>query len=64
MVDCKKLEQHIKLCKRNLKNKRVKCCGNCPFEEEIKSYDPGLLKYFSEKRRQNEDSKGSFETSK
>ena len=30
----KKLKRHIKLCKRNLSIKRVKCCAYYPFEEE------------------------------
>jgi hypothetical protein len=30
------------LCKRNLKSNRVKCCAQCPFEEEIVSQYPEL----------------------
>jgi hypothetical protein len=41
-MDIKKLNNHIKLCKRNLKSNRVKCCAQCPFEEEIVSQYPEL----------------------
>jgi hypothetical protein len=47
-----KLKTHVKLCKRNLKSKRVKCCANCPFEEEIVGEYPELKKLFEEKREQ------------
>jgi len=45
-----KLKQHIKLCKRNLKSPRVKCCANCPFEEEITKEYPKLKKMFKAKK--------------
>ena len=46
-----KLKNHIKLCKRNLRSKRVKCCAECPFEEEIVGEYPEFKKEFIEKRR-------------
>jgi len=42
---------HIKLCKRNLRNKRVKCCAICPFEEEILAHYPELAEGFRAKRK-------------
>jgi len=50
-MDKKKLKRHIKLCRRNLSSKRVKCCAYCPFEEEIIKYYPELALLFREKRR-------------
>lgn len=46
----KKLKNHIKLCKRNLRNNAVKCCKDCPFEEIIIDRYPELKKGFKEKR--------------
>ena len=37
-----RLEKHIKLCRRNLRSTRVKCCTTCPFKEEILSIYPEL----------------------
>lgn len=45
-----RLAQHIKLCKRNLKNDRVKCCAMCPFEEDICEEYPELCNLFQKKR--------------
>jgi len=45
-----KLITHIKLCRKNLKSSRVKCCANCPFEEEIIREYPELKRLFEEKR--------------
>lgn len=45
-----KLINHIKLCRKNLKSSRVKCCANCPFEEEIIKEYPELKRLFEEKR--------------
>ena len=45
-----RLKRHIKLCRRNLKSGRVKCCADCPFEDEITSEYPELKKLFCEKR--------------
>lgn len=53
-MDIKKLETHIKLCKRNLKSDKVKCCANCPFEAEIIRRFPQLQLLFEVKRRLNE----------
>ena len=47
----KKLEKHVKLCRRNLKSDVVKCCAECPFEEEIVSQYPEMKSLFREKRR-------------
>lgn len=47
-----KLKNHIKLCKRNLNSKRVKCCTNCPFEEEIIKEYPDLKEKFEDKRNE------------
>jgi hypothetical protein len=50
MVDGAKLATHIKLCRRNLKSDRVKCCGSCPFEDIIVSFDPELHPLFVAKK--------------
>ncbi len=50
-MDEAKLSNHIKLCKRNLKSKRVKCCATCPFEEEIIERYPDIKLLFNEKRK-------------
>jgi hypothetical protein len=50
-----KLKIHIKLCKRNLKSTRVKCCNNCPFEEEILRHYPALKILFNRKRLRSEN---------
>lgn len=49
-MDKEKLETHIKLCRRNLKSNRVKCCATCPFEEEILKEYPELKWAFIGKR--------------
>ena len=49
-MDRDKLTKHVKLCKKNLKSKRVICCGTCPFEEEIVKEYPELKQLFEEKR--------------
>ena len=46
------LQDHIKLCKKNLRSKRVKCCASCPFEEFIIDKSPGMAVMFEDKRRQ------------
>lgn len=53
-----RMENHIKLCLKNLKSDRVKCCGSCPFEEIIIQYAKdnnitGLEKLFIKKRINN-----------
>jgi hypothetical protein len=53
-MNLEKLEKHIKkLCKPNLRSNRVKCCGDCPFEEEICNHDPSLKSLFQAKRELN-----------
>jgi len=49
-MDLKRLEKHIKLCKKNLNQQKVKCCAFCPFEEEIIKAYPELASKFEEKR--------------
>lgn len=51
LMDKAKLKTHIKLCFRNLKSERIKCCANCPFEEEITKYYPEVAVLFRLKRR-------------
>jgi len=50
-MDIDKLQKHIKLCRKNLNSKRIKCCSSCPFEEEILSIFPELKEKFIEKRK-------------
>lgn len=45
-----KLVNHVKLCRRNLMSSRVKCCAECPFEEEIVREYPALKILFYLKR--------------
>ena len=45
-----KLKDHIRLCRRNLKSGRVKCCAQCPFEDEIAGAYPELRVLFNRKR--------------
>jgi len=49
-MDLKKLETHVRLCRRNLRSNRVRCCATCPFEEEIVSQYPDLQDLFDKKR--------------
>jgi hypothetical protein len=51
-TDLGKLETHIRLCKRNLRTVRVKCCASCPFEEIIVRHYPEVRELFEQKRRQ------------
>lgn len=50
-MDSKKLEKHVKLCRRNLRSSRVKCCATCPFEEEITTQYPDMKQSFCDKRK-------------
>ena len=51
-MDREKILRHVKrLCRRNLKSDRVKCCAECPFEEEIVEADPSTRELFDGKRR-------------
>lgn len=49
-MNLKRLEKHIKICKKNLKNNRIKCCALCPFEEDICFYYPDMKDMFIQKR--------------
>jgi hypothetical protein len=50
-TDLGKLNTHIRLCKRNLHTKKVKCCANCPFEEIIVRHYPETRELFEQKRK-------------
>lgn len=50
-MDLNKLKVHIKLCRKNLKSKRTKCCAICPFENEICKNYPEMSILFKKKRR-------------
>lgn len=47
------LSNHVKLCIKNLKSKRVICCSQCPFEEDILAYYPNLRGLFEAKRKEH-----------
>lgn len=49
-----KLDKHIKLCTRNIKSDRVKCCAQCPFELIITQHNPELGPLFTQKRKKLE----------
>lgn len=51
-MDKARLAKHVKLCWRNLRSNRVKCCASCPFEEEITKEYAGADILFKAKRRQ------------
>jgi len=51
IMNRKKLEKHIKLCRRNLKNVKVKCCLDCPFKEIIVQYHPEMNILFNNAKR-------------
>lgn len=44
------LADHVRLCRRNLRSRRVKCCARCPFEDEIVDAYPKLRALFVAKR--------------
>lgn len=50
-MNIEKLHNHIKLCRKNLKSSRVKCCAACPFEDEILCVFPNMDKAFEAKRQ-------------
>ncbi len=56
-IDLKKLENHIKLCQKNLKDKRIKCCINCPFKDIILQYYPYLKQLFKINETKSEKNK-------
>ncbi len=45
-INLEYLENHIKLCKRNMNNLKIKCCKTCPFENIIIYYYPEMKVYF------------------
>lgn len=49
-MNIKKLKNHVKLCTRNLRSTRVRCCAECPFEAEILSVYPSMWTLFAHKR--------------
>ena len=55
----KRLAKHARLCRRNLLSPRVKCCAQCPFEDEIVAALPGLGPLFRAKRRALRGGKGA-----
>ena len=59
-MDKQRLSRHIRLCRRNLASKSVKCCAECPFEEEITSEHPGLKEKFETKRSMLTNSRKKF----
>lgn len=44
------IRKFSKLCRRNLKSKRIKCCKNCPFKEDIIKACPDLEELFKESK--------------
>lgn len=50
-MDLNKLKTYVRLCQKNLESKRVKCCGTCPFEEEILAVYPEMVDLFTAKRK-------------
>jgi len=47
-----RLERHVKrLCIKNLRDKRVKCCAECPFQDLIEKAFPETAVLFKEKQR-------------
>jgi len=40
----------VKLCLKNLRSKKIKCCAKCPFEEEIIKEYPNMKTLFDVKR--------------
>ena len=54
-----RMERFIRrLCIRNLRSRRVMCCTDCPFEDEIVKRYPELARHFDEKRRRLLDREG------
>jgi len=49
-VDLAKLDRHVRLCRRNLRSDRVKCCAACPFEALIVGHAPELAELFERTR--------------
>ena len=53
----RRLATHVKLCRKNLKSNRVKCCATCPFEDFIVSSYPDTIDLFKDKRKFLRDTK-------
>jgi hypothetical protein len=51
IYDRRKMDGHLKLCRKNLKSNRVACCATCPFEDLIVSHDVRMAGLFDAKRR-------------
>jgi hypothetical protein len=50
-MNTEKLSKFVsRLCRKNLNSNRVKCCADCPFEEEIVKEFPELKEKFEQKR--------------
>ena len=49
-MNLEKLAVHVRLCRKNMNDKRVVCCANCPFEEEIIREYPDMAELFEKKR--------------
>jgi len=49
-IDEQILARHLRLCRRNLKSDRVKCCAACLFEPIITAHAPELAELFARKR--------------
>lgn len=47
----RRLANHVKLCRKNLKSNRVQCCGTCPFEDFIVASYPDTEALFKAKRK-------------
>jgi len=46
-----RLDRHVKsLCIKNLRSKRVKCCAQCPFQDDIEKEFPETRFLFQEKQ--------------
>jgi hypothetical protein len=53
----RRLANHVKLCRKNLKSNRVKCCATCPFEDFIVASYPDTEVLFKAKRKFLNDTK-------
>jgi hypothetical protein len=46
-----RIERHVKtLCLKNLRDKRTKCCAQCPFQDDIEREFPETRFLFQEKQ--------------
>jgi hypothetical protein len=54
-----RLERHVKsLCLKNLRDKRTKCCAQCPFQDDIEREFPETRFLFQEKQACIDQRKG------